>query len=37
VPDDQDTIRADVGVIFPAVGRAFHLIANIPARHAGLS
>jgi len=32
--DDQDTIRADAGVIFPAIGRAFQLIANIPAWHA---
>jgi len=32
VLDDQDTIQADVGVIFPAIGRAFQLIANIPAR-----
>jgi hypothetical protein len=34
VLDDQDTIQADAGVIFPAIGRAFQLIANIPARHA---
>ena len=37
VLDDQDTARAHADATFPAIGRALHLTANIPAWHAGLS